>query len=165
MRWWWFCLALVACGDQKPAMMMPDAANQVSLVGTWLSQGADVAPLLAADPYHITSISATFADNTYTATAVDSMNRMGMFSGTWTSHASSVPGIYEIELQQSQPSAIVSQGIYQIDSSVMPPRLKYEVAQTDPPLQGVTPPTAAGGFGSTNSGALGNQNVQQYVRQ
>jgi len=43
--------------------------------------------------------------------------------------------------------------------------MRYEVAQTQPPLQGVTPPTAAAGFGSTSGGAFGQANVQRYVRQ
>ena len=59
------------------------------------------------------------------------------------------------------PEAVRSTGIYRVDEDV----LTYEVAQTDPPLAGVTPPDAAAGFGSTNNGALGEANVQTYRRQ
>jgi hypothetical protein len=38
----------------------------------------------------------------------------------------------------------------------------YEVAQVDPAIAGVTPPTAQQGFGSTSGGAFGQANVQKY---
>jgi hypothetical protein len=42
--------------------------------------------------------------------------------------------------------------------------MNYEVAQTEPQIAGVTPPTAQGGFGSTSGGAYGTTNVQKYIK-
>jgi hypothetical protein len=42
--------------------------------------------------------------------------------------------------------------------------MKYEIAQTDPEIPGVTPATPEGGFGSTSGGAFGMMNVQTYVK-
>ena len=41
--------------------------------------------------------------------------------------------------------------------------MKYEVVQTEPNI-GATPPTASAGFGSSNGGALGQSNVQKFVK-
>ena len=68
-------------------------------------------------------------------------------------------GIWNITVNQSSPSVLTSVGIFKVDGDNM----QYEVAQTEPNI-GAIPPTAAGGFGSTNGGALGTQNVQKYVR-
>lgn len=41
--------------------------------------------------------------------------------------------------------------------------MKYEVVQTEPNI-GSTPPTPEGGFGSTNGGAIGDINIQKFVK-
>ena len=92
------------------------------------------------------------------------MNRPRAFTGTYTAKASTVAGIWDITLNQATPSVLTSVGIFQIDGNATPQRLTYEVAQTQPPIQGVTPPTADKGFGSTAGGLLGMKNVQKYAR-
>ena len=62
----------------------------------------------------------------------------------------------------SQGEASTSEGLWRVEGDL----LTYEVVQVQPPLPGgQTPPTPAGGFGSTNNGALGDDNVQRYRRQ
>ena len=130
------------------------------IVGVWVSEGANVAPLLAGPPFNTVRIDAEFnADGTYAVTTTDANNSQVTLSGTW--QASEGEGlIRNIEVNQSAPTSLVSEGIYRnVDGT-----LSYEIAQTNPPLTGVTPPTAAAGFGSTSLGALGTINVQTYVR-
>lgn len=179
-------LALVACGDSNtttdggtvdmavapgadmasaPDMTVQPDMAKTTLVGKWLSSGADVAPLLAGAPFNITKITADFQANTYTVVSTDNANKDTTFTGTWTSTDSGMNGIFNITLNQAMPSVVTSQGIYQIDANVSPARLTYEVAQTQPPIQGVTPPTADKGFGSTAGGVLGMKNVQKFSRQ
>ena len=63
------------------------------------------------------------------------------------------------------PTSITAEGIYEVtvagDGTVS---MKYEIAQTQPPLAGVTKPTPEGGFGSTSGGLIGTINVQNYVK-
>lgn len=160
-------MATAPSGDMATAPDMtaqPDMAK-VTLVGKWLSSGADIAPLLAGAPFNITKITADFQANTYTVVSTDNAAKDTTFTGTWTSTDSGMNGIFNITLNQAMPSVVTSQGIYQIDTNVTPARLTYEVAQTQPPIQGVTPPTADKGFGSTAGGVLGMKNVQKFTRQ
>ena len=106
------------------------------------------------------SIIAEFkTNNTYT---VDNWKggAKSVLTGTYTQSKSNVGEIYNINLTQSSPSTADVVGIFEISADNK--SMKYEVVQTNPPL-GV-PPTATGGFGSTNGGALGTINVQNYVR-
>ncbi len=66
-----------------------------------------------------------------------------------------------ITLEQSAPSVITSQGIYEIDNSVSPAILRYEVVQTSPSV-GAQMPTPELGFGGTG---LGADLTQVFVRQ
>lgn len=129
------------------------------IVGTWVSEGSNISPLLAAAPFNTVRIDASFnSDGTYTVVTTDNSDSQVTLSGTWET-AEGSGDIREITVNQSSPTSLVSEGIYRFDGSV----LRYEIAQTNPPLTGVTPPTAAGGFGSTSGGAFGQLNVQQYV--
>jgi hypothetical protein len=160
-----------ACGTQmKPGTDMVQieadmmgAPPMTVLTGTWESQGSDVAPLLAADPFNIVKITAIFkADDSYEVTAIDKKNSKTVFTGTYRT----TPGkddLRNIDLQQNQPAAAVSKGIYRIDGTVTPQRMTYEVVQVQPDIK-ATPPTVEKGFGSTNDGKLGMANVQKYVR-
>ncbi|MCA9558737.1 MAG: hypothetical protein KC583_09245, partial [Myxococcales bacterium] len=130
------------------------------IVGRWLSEGADLAPLLADPPASIRRIEATFGgDGRFRVVLTNDDLQSFELSGTYTTDPARDPAT--ITLSQAQPEAVRSTGIYRVDGDV----LTYEVAQTDPPLAGVTPPDAAAGFGSTNNGALGEANVQTYRRQ
>lgn len=131
------------------------------IVGSWLSEGTNIAPLLAGAPFNTVRITADFnADGTYTVVTTDASNTQLTLTGTWET-SDGVGDIRNITVNQSSPTALVSTGIYSVDGSTM----TYEVAQTTPPLTGVTPPTPAAGFGSTSGGVLGMANVQTYVAQ
>lgn len=132
----------------------------IGLQGIWQSSKSNVAPLLVA-LFQVDSIWVEFrSNNTY---EVRQWNRDGAqlptLSGTYTQAKSNVNNIWTIRLEQTQPSALISEGIFEITGNTM----KYEVVQTQPDIQAV-PPTPQGGFGSTNGGALGQSNVQIYVK-
>lgn len=131
------------------------------LIGSWVAY--DVSPLLAG--VGITGITADFnANNTYVVTSIAD-GAQTILEGTYsiTSDANS-EGIYAITLNQSSPSSLTSEGIFKVFAA-SPDSMWYEVAQTDPAITGVTPPTQSGGFGSTSGGAFGNMNIQKYTRQ
>lgn len=132
---------------------------EVGLQGQWQSSGADVAPLLVSF-FATDSIYADFkTDNTYLVEQYDTSGAKLTLEGTYTQSESSVPGIWEIVVNQTAPAALTSEGIFEITGTTM----KYEIVQTSPDL-GSTPPTPGGGFGSTNEGALGDLNVQVYQK-
>jgi len=138
----------------------------VTVVGTWLSTGANLAPGFTKPPFNVTSITGVFnADKTYAVTSTDSTGKMNTSSGTWTATPSSVAGIFDLTQMQTQPSAATAQGIFQIDATVSPALLTLEGVQTMPSV-GATPPTAEGGFGSTVVNGMKTSDwIQKYVRQ
>lgn len=147
------------------ALAKPPADGAKALVGTWVSEGADVAPLLAKDPANIIKLSAAFAANsTYTVDATVKGGTIIQFTGAYTTTPTAVAGILGIKLVQSKPSAITSEGMFLIDTNPTPNRMYYEVIQTQPPIMGVTPPKAEACFGSTGGVAAGS-NIQKYTRQ
>lgn len=126
---------------------------------SWLSAGADIAPILA--PFAKEIFVDFRADGTYLVVQTDLDDAVINLNGTYVQEESSVDGIWNISLNQTNPSVLTSEGIFMIDGDVM----LYEVAQTEPAISGVTPPTAEAGFGSTSGGAFGENNVQTYVKQ
>lgn len=143
-----------------------DPNSQDAIVGTWISTGANVAPLLNtifAAVGGIDTVYATFnANNTYTVKQVNVNKTSITYSGTYSLTKSSSGDINKISIVQSSPSAATNEGIYQINNSVTPNTMKYEVVLVSG-TQNV-PPTPEAGFGSTNSGQLGTLNVQNYVK-
>lgn len=140
----------VDCGGSCTACL-------VGVQGKWKSY--PVAPILVnfAD-----SIIAQFNINsTYTVDQWKAGNKV-VLTGTYVQTKSSVGNIYTIKLNQSSPTALTAEGIFEVAASNT--TMKYEIAQTDPAIAGVTPPTPAGGFGSTSAGAFGIINIQNYVR-
>lgn len=131
------------------------------LIGNWISEGENVAPLLLA--FDIVKITAEFKeDGSYHVESFDSEDVMTVFSGVYTMEESAVADIWNITLVQSAPTSVTSQGIFQIIETDNGREMKYEVVQTEPSL-GFSPPTAEGGFGSTGDGVLGENNVQYYI--
>lgn len=132
------------------------------IIGNWISEGTNIAPLLA-QYFDITRITADFDENgTYVVKSYTSANVETLYTGVFTQEKSTVGQIWTIELIQNQPSAVTSEGIFEITLTAGAPRgLKYEVVQTNPSVG--TAPTPATGFGSTNGGALGVANVQTFV--
>jgi hypothetical protein len=134
--------------------------EEVGLQGAWLSEGENLAPLLV-DLTHAVSIDATFGPDTFNVETVDDQGQMVTQLGVYTAEPSGVGNIYDIILEQNMPQAITVTGIYEVDNSVSPPIMRYEVVQTEPSV-GAVPPTAEGGFGSTS---FGDDLTQIFVRQ
>lgn len=136
--------------------------NDIGIIGKWQSSGVNLAPLLVA--FGVDSLYAHFrGDNTYTVESFTADGSKTTLTGTFTQQRSSVTGVWDITVSQSSPTALISVGIFQVMDQD-PQMMKYEIAQTEPAVVGVTPPTAAAGFGSTSSGAYGVMNVQTYVK-
>ncbi|MEZ4912233.1 MAG: hypothetical protein R2774_15400 [Saprospiraceae bacterium] len=129
----------------------------VGVQGKWKSY--PVAPILASFADSIIAVFNT--NNTY---SVDQWSKGAkvVLTGTYAQTKSSVGNIYTIVLNQSAPTALTAEGIFEVaaDNNSM----QYEIVQTSPNLAGVTPPTPSGGFGSTSGGAFGVINIQNYVR-
>lgn len=134
--------------------------EEVTFEGNWLSEGDNIAPLLV-ELTGAVSINATFGPQAFTVDTVDDQGQMVQQVGVYTATPSGVGEIFEITLEQTMPQAITVEGIFEIDDSVSPAIMYYEVVQTEPSV-GATAPTAEGGFGSTS---LGSDLTQIYVRQ
>jgi hypothetical protein len=133
--------------------------EEVGIQGEWQSSGAGVAPLLVT-LFGTDSIYADFnTDMTYTVEQYDTAGTALTLSGTYTQTDSGTDDIWTITVDQTSPASLTSEGIFKVDGNTM----QYEIVQTSPDI-GATPPTPAGGFGSTNAGALGMANVQTYQR-
>ncbi len=140
-----------------------DNMNDTGIIGKWSSAGVNLAPLLVYAG--IDSIYANFkGDNTYVVESFTPDGSKTTLTGTFTQAHSTVATIWDITVNQSSPTALASVGIFSVYSEFSPLTMKYEIAQTEPAIVGVTPPTATGGFGSTSGGAYGVLNVQTYVR-
>lgn len=143
-----------------------DSATQDPIIGTWVSEGSNVAPILFNPPLRIRRIQATFnRDGSYVVVQRDSAGVEITLRGTYVTSPGGATGananIRNITANQTSPTPITAQGIYEVSGN----RMRYEVAQVQPPLQGVTPPSATAGFGSTSGGLFGQANVQVYIRQ
>lgn len=132
--------------------------------GTWVSAGADVAPILVT-LFSVDSIVAVFNSNQtyevlqYAGGAISPIT----LSGTYTQTLSSEGAIWTITVDQTSPAALTSEGIFEVDASTNPDGMQYEIVQTSPDI-GATPPTPADGFGSSSGGAFGDTNIQNYKR-
>ncbi len=132
------------------------AACFVGVQGNWKSVGANMAPGLVA--LGIDSIYAEFNTNsTYTVTSYSGGAPLDL-TGTYVQTASGVGSIWNITVEQTSPSVLTSEGIFEVNGDNM----TYEVIQTAPAI-GATPPTAAAGFGSSTFGGtpLGTVYVQK----
>lgn len=139
----------------------PEPTIHEKMVGTWLSAGDDVAPLLQGEPFNLDSIYVSFgADQTI-------LLRQHVAGGAWTeSH-----GVWEVDVMEgtihaftgtyTDPIVFTQEGIIMVDTDEDPDMLMLEAVQTDPDI-GAEVPTVEGGFGSTAIGAI---NVQTYRKQ
>ena len=154
-------LSAMACkADDTKGDDTAGDTNTDTLVGTWVSTGADLAPLFV-DYTDYVAIYATFNDDgTYAVEGAYEASASDTFSGTYVVDLGTDP--HGITLSQASPSTVTSQGIWAVDGDT----LTYEVLQTQPDTTGCTPPTAAGGFGSTDCSYLDpGDNTQIYRRQ
>jgi hypothetical protein len=136
----------------------------MGIIGSWYSSGENVATLLVTY-FNVDSIYAEFnEDNTYSVEQYNIGNTSGipdvLFDGTFTISKSNVGEIWTIVIVQNNPYAADASGIFEVKTG--PEVLWYEVVQTSGTQN--TPPTPEAGFGSTNSGAFGDWNIQKYIR-
>ena len=144
-------MLIVGCEDTKN----DDNKNDVDAwIGTWLSAGDDVAPLLAA-LFLYDSVRVTFEDDNTLILESHVAN------GAWTT----LPGTYvitesdegDIHTFAANYTAFEQEGIIEIIDDDM----RLEAVQTVPDI-GATVPTVAGGFGADPT--LGVINIQTYKR-
>ncbi len=136
--------------------------SEDGIVGDWVSKGADVAPLLATY-FKVDSITANFKSNNTYAVVSYAGGVPTNYVGTFVQTKSGTGIIWTIKLNQSTPTAVTSEGIFEINKVGQGFTMRYEVVQTEPNI-GATPPTATAGFGSSNGGALGQMNIQKFVK-
>ena len=131
---------------------------------TWTSRKLDIAPALRKAPYRYIKIVADFKyDQTYNIVTLDSSFIETTFTGTFqTIDSNATSGIKQITLNQTTPTSAILKGIYKVDSLLI-----LEIIQVQPPIQGLSPPTIYGGFGSTtlNGVPLGAEWIQRYQRE
>jgi hypothetical protein len=155
--------ALVIGGCKKDDASTTPSVTIDPVVGTWLSNGANVAPGLRT-ALKVKSVTVVFgSDSTVTTQSTDSSNVVTSYTGgVYHLGAPADTTIRSISISYASP-AITQSGIVQVVGTT----LKLEVVQTTPQLTGVTAATAAGGFGSTkyNGISLGVTYVQTYVKQ
>lgn len=137
--------------------------NDLGIIGNWSAY--DISAILASLGFD-DSLYANFkADQSYIVTAFASGFPV-VLEGTYTMTKSQYEERWEISLNQTkqngQPTDLTSEGIFAVFYEGTATSMFYEVAQVDPAVPGVTPPTAQQGFGSTSGGAYGQANVQKY---
>ncbi len=141
-----------------------ELAADLGIIGNWYSSGSNVAPLLVTY-FFVDSIYAEFnEDFTMDVEQYNIGNTSGVpdlvFHGTFTIEKSTVDNIWTIVVAQELPYAADVSGIFEIKAD--PELLWYEVVQTSG-TQNI-PPTPETGFGSSNGGALGETNIQKFIR-
>ena len=132
-------MLLVSCGDTKN----DDEAKDVDAwIGTWLSAGTDVAPILAAF-FQYDSVRVEFKDdNTLTLESHVANGAWTTLQGTYVI-TESVDG--DIHHFAANYTAFEQEGIIEVTDGD-PDVLRLEAVQTVPDI-GAIPPTVAVGFG------------------
>ena len=132
------------------------------ITGEWYSSKTNVAVLLTTY-FKVDSIYANFnANNTYHVESF-SLGAKTIYEGTYAQTKPATGNIWTIILNQSTPTAVTSEGIFEITAAGKGYTMQYEVVQTAPAIA-ATPPTIAGGFGSSSGGALKTMNVQKFIK-
>lgn len=148
-------IGFVGCGDDDsgttPVVEVDD------WVGTWLSSGTNVAPILVA-LFNLDSVRVTMNED------LTIVLEQHIADGAW----STTNGVYVVTESTSGDvhtirfnyTAFEQEGIFQVTEG-NPDTFKLEAVQVVPDI-GAVPRTPATGFGS--DAALGVMNVQTYVR-
>lgn len=140
-------------------------AKDLGIIGKWLSEGTNVAPLLAGPYFKVLKINAEFkSDFSYVVNQFNIGNSTTtpdvIFKGTYVIAKSTTGNIWTITCNQTAPGEATASGIFEIKTG--PEVLWYEVVQTSGTVN--IPPTPAAGFGSSTNGAYAMTLVQKYVR-
>lgn len=126
-------------------------------VGTWLSAGTNVAPILFA-LFKYDSVRVEMTDNKIVKTSSHVQNgAWTTIEGTYTVTKSASGDVHSVQFVYG---AFSQAGIMQVTKGT-PDQLKLEAVQTVPDI-GAVPRTPQTGFGS--DAALGVANIQKYVR-
>lgn len=126
-------------------------------VGTWLSAGANVAPILVS-LFKYDSVRVELKDNKIVKTSSHVQNGAWItIEGTYAVTKSATGDIHSVQFVYA---AFSQAGIIQVTKG-NPDMLKLEAVQTVPNINAV-PRTPQTGFGSDP--ALGTLNIQKYVR-
>ncbi|MBW6491708.1 MAG: hypothetical protein K0B15_11010 [Lentimicrobium sp.] len=150
---------------EAAAMIESNAASKdLGIMGKWLSEGDNVAPLLVTY-FNVLKVEAEFkTDYTYVVNQFNIGNTTTVpdlvFTGNYVIEKSTFDNIWTVTVNQDLPYAAVASGIFEVKTN--PEVLWYEVVQTSG-TQNV-PPTPADGFGSSNGGTLGTINIQKFIR-
>jgi hypothetical protein len=87
------CAALSFAACQGSTTSSDDGAPQDPIVGTWVSEGGNVAPLLFNPPFRIRRIQATFnRDGSYVVVQRDSAGTEATLRGTYTTSPGGATG-------------------------------------------------------------------------
>jgi len=132
--------------------------KEVGILGKWSAY--DISPILVGLGFDDSLYAEFRLNQSYKVTAYVSGFPL-VLEGSYTMTKSSFNNIWDISLDQSTPSVLSSQGIFKVFPAAQD-SMWYEVAQIDPAIAGVTPPTPEAGFGSTSGGLFGTANIQKY---
>ena len=104
--------------DNLQRFVRIDGASGNSVVGKWLSAGDDVAPLLV-NFFNVDTVFAEFFDNnTYDVRTIDVNGVEIQFTGTYSVTPSGVGNIQNIVINQSTPSVVTSEGIFEVKTGI-----------------------------------------------
>nr|NQU90699.1 hypothetical protein [Bacteroidota bacterium] len=136
--------------------------NELGIIGKWSAY--DISAILQSVGFDDSLYANFYEDQSYLVTAFQGGIAI-TFEGVYVMEKTQFNDIWEIALNQTavggQPSEVLSEGIFKVFPAAQD-SMWYEVAQVDPAIAGVTPPTADQGFGSTSGGAFGTMNIQKY---
>lgn len=137
---------------------------ETGIIGTW--EATDISAVLTGLGYDDSLYVEFKEDDTYEVKSyIQGLEYV--LVGTYVQEKSDNGEFWDITLNQvsmnGAPVELTSQGIFEVYEG-NPETMWYEVVQTNPEIAGLTPPTAAAGFGSTSEGAFGVTNIQKYVR-
>jgi hypothetical protein len=152
-------VALTACSDDDDnGGTNPPVPTEDAWVGTWLSTGADVAPILVT-LFDYDSVRVTMNDdNTVVLETHPEGGAWATLNGVYTVTESASGDVHSVAINYT---AFEQEGIIQVIEGT-PDAMWLEVVQTVPDIAAV-PRTPADGFGS--DATLGDSNIQKYKRQ
>jgi hypothetical protein len=150
-------ISFVACSDDDGDGGTDPVEDAKPWVGTWLSAGTNVAPILVA-VFQYDSVRVTMnADNTVVLESHIANGAWSTLPGVYTVSESSSGNVHAININYT---AFEQDGIIEVITG-NPDQMKLEAVQTVPDI-GATPRTPETGFGS--DAALGVNNIQTYIR-
>lgn len=139
-----------------------------SVIGEWYSSRGNLSEIMK-EVDGVDSVFLVFrTDSTYyieTFGELYTTNRLVIktYHGKYRYFASDFGGIHTISLDQSKPSVLALEGIFEVTTTSPPYTMHFEVLQVEP-FVNLYPPTPEGGFGSSDGGSFQNRNIQKYVK-